>query len=94
MIPGDLHLPGRHRLHNSSPGLLWSVGKQGGHHSCTFDDGDDDDGGGGDHSCTFHPALADDTSNRDHIFRLSALQIEKPNGILPRLVLRRWSQRL
>ena len=45
-------------------------------------------------SCTFHPALADDTSNRDHIFRLSALQIEKPNGILPRLVLRRWPQRL
>ena len=45
-------------------------------------------------SGALHPALADRARDRDHVLRLAALEVEEPDGILPRLVLRSWPQGL
>ena len=45
-------------------------------------------------SGALHPALADRASDRDHVLRLAALEVEQPDGILPQLVLRSWPQGL
>ena len=46
------------------------------------------------HSGAFHPTFADHASDRDHVLGLAALEVEEPDRILPRLVLRSWPQGL